>query len=79
MYLIRYIETLFVTNKFHINTLIQLDQLIFLHIKATETYCVSYRKNTAKRSSSVERTKQNILMPVSNFAFCGKVYEKSTD
>ena len=27
-----------------------------------ETYCVSYKENTAKENSSVRRTKQNRLM-----------------
>ena len=30
-----------------------------------ETYCVSYKKNTANKNSSVRRTKQNRLMLVS--------------
>ena len=30
-----------------------------------ETYCVTYKKNTANKNSSVRRTKQNRLMLVS--------------
>ena len=33
-----------------------------------ETYCVSCKKNTAKRPSSIRRTKQNRLMLLSNCA-----------
>ena len=36
-----------------------------------ETYCVSCKKNTANRKSSVKRTKQNRLMNVSSCAICG--------
>ena len=35
-------------------------------------YCVSFRKNTAKKSSSANRSKQNRLMLVSNGNVCGK-------
>ena len=35
-----------------------------------ETYCVSCKKNTANKNSSVRRTKQNRLMLVSNCAIC---------
>ena len=41
-----------------------------------ETYCVSCKKNTTNKNSSFRRTKQNRLMPESNYAFCGK--KKST-
>ena len=41
-----------------------------------ETYCVSCKKNTTNKNSSFRRTKQNRLMPASNYAFCGK--KKST-
>ena len=37
-----------------------------------ETYCVSFRKNTANENLSVRKTKQNRLMLLSNCAFCGK-------
>ena len=37
-----------------------------------ETYCVSCKKNTVNKNSSVRRTKQNRLMVVSNCAVCGK-------
>ena len=35
-----------------------------------ETYCVSFEKNTAKKNSSVRRTKQNRLTLVSNCGVC---------
>ena len=41
-----------------------------------ETYCVSYKKYTAKENSSVRKTKQNRLMLLSNCAICGN--RKST-
>ena len=37
-----------------------------------ETDCVGCKKNTANKSSSVRKTKQNRLMLVLNFAICGK-------
>ena len=37
-----------------------------------ETYCVSSKKSTENRNSSIERTKQNRLMFVSNCAVCAK-------
>ena len=37
-----------------------------------ETYCLSYRKYTANKNSSVTKTKQNRLMLISNCAVCGK-------
>ena len=40
-----------------------------------ETYCVSCKKYTANENSSVKKTKQNILMLLSNCGVCGK--EKS--
>ena len=41
-----------------------------------ETYCVSSKKNTANKNSSVRKTKQNRLILLSNCAVCGK--KKST-
>ena len=41
-----------------------------------ETYCVSGKKNTENKISSVRKTKQNRLMLLSNCAVCGKT--KST-
>ena len=46
------------------------------YTKAMETYCVSCKKNTENRNSSVRNTKQNRLMLLSNCAICGK--KKST-
>ena len=37
-----------------------------------ETYCLSCRKYTANKNSSVTKTKQNRLMLTSNCAICGK-------
>ena len=37
-----------------------------------ETYCVSCKKNTANKNSSVRKTKQNKLMLLSNCTVCGK-------
>ena len=37
-----------------------------------KSYCVSCKKNTANKSSSVRKTKQNRLMFLSNFVVCGK-------
>ena len=37
-----------------------------------ETYCISYKKNTANKNSSARRTRQNRLMLVSNCAVCAK-------
>ena len=37
-----------------------------------ETYCVSCKKDTSKKNSSVRRTRQNRLTLVSNCAICGK-------
>ena len=45
-------------------------------IKTIETYCVSCKKNTENKDSSVRKTKQNRLMFLSNYAVCGK--KKST-
>ena len=43
-----------------------------------ETYYITYKKkNTVKENSSVRRTKQNRLMPLSNCAICGKKKKKS--
>ena len=41
-----------------------------------ETYCVSCKKYTANKNSTVRKTKQNILMILSNCAVCCK--KKST-
>ena len=41
-----------------------------------ERYCVICKRNTAKKNSSVRRTKQNILMLVPNYPFCG--YKKTS-
>ena len=41
-----------------------------------ETYCVSCKKYTANKNSSVRKTKQNRLMFLSNCAICCK--NKST-
>ena len=41
-----------------------------------ETYCASCKKYTANENSSVRKTKQNILILLSNCAICGK--RKST-
>ena len=45
-------------------------------IKTMETYCVSCKKNTENKNSSVRKSKQNGLMRWSNCAVCGK--NKST-
>ena len=37
-----------------------------------ETYYITYKKKTLNENSSVRRTKQNRLMPLSNCAICGK-------
>ena len=37
-----------------------------------ETYCVSCKKNTANKNSSVKRIKQNRLMLLLNCVVCGK-------
>ena len=37
-----------------------------------ETYCVICKKYTANENSNARKTKQNRLMLLSNFAFCGK-------
>ena len=42
-----------------------------------ETYCLSCKKNTANKSSSVGRTKQNRLMFVSNCTVCSKQKSRS--
>ena len=42
------------------------------YMKTMETYCVSCKKNTMNKSSSVRRTEQNRLMLLSNCAFCTK-------
>ena len=40
-----------------------------------ETYCVSCKKYTANKNSSVRKTKQNKLMLLSNCSVCGKNYK----
>ena len=42
------------------------------YIKAMEIYCISWKENTAKENSSVEKTKQNKSMLLLNCAVCGK-------
>ena len=37
-----------------------------------ETYCVSFKKNTGNKNSSVKRSKQNTWMFVSICSVCGK-------
>ena len=37
-----------------------------------KTYCVSCKKDTKNKNSSVRKTKQNRLMLLSNCAICGK-------
>ena len=37
-----------------------------------DTYCVSCKKYTANENRSVPKTKQNMLMNLSNCAACGK-------
>ena len=37
-----------------------------------ENYCVSCKKYTANKNSSVRKTKQNRLILLSNCAICGK-------
>ena len=41
-----------------------------------ETYCVSCKKYAANENSNVIKTKQNRLIPLSNYVVCGK--RKST-
>ena len=41
-----------------------------------ETYCVSCKKKTANKTSSVRRTKQNRLTLVSNSSICSKKKSK---
>ena len=41
-----------------------------------ETYCVSCKKNTGNKNSSVRKTKRNRSMLLSNCSICGK--KKST-
>ena len=42
------------------------------YIKAMETYCVSCKKSTENKNSSVRKTKQKRLMLLSNCAVSGK-------
>ena len=42
------------------------------YIKAMETYCMSCKKYTANKTSSVRKTKQNRLVLLSNCAICAK-------
>ena len=37
-----------------------------------ETYCLSCKKYAANENASVRKTKQNRLMVLSNYTFCGK-------
>ena len=37
-----------------------------------ESYCVSCKKYIADKNSSVRKTKQNRLIPLSNCVVCGK-------
>ena len=46
--------------------------LILLNIKTMETYCVTCKKNTRNKNSTVKRTKRNRLLLVSNCVVCGK-------
>ena len=46
------------------------------YIKTIETYCFSCKKYAPNKVSSVRKTKQSILMLLSNYAACGK--KKST-
>ena len=41
-------------------------------MKTIEKYCVSCKKNTMSKNSSVRKTQQNKLMLLSNCAICGK-------
>ena len=41
-------------------------------VKTMETYCASFKKNTANKNASVRRTKQNGLMLLSYCDACGK-------
>ena len=45
-------------------------------MKTMGMYCVSSKKETTNKNSSVRKTKQSRLMLLSNFAVCGK--KKST-
>ena len=42
------------------------------YIKTMEAYCVSCKKYTANKNSSVKKTKQNWLMLLLSCAVCGK-------
>ena len=37
-----------------------------------ESYCVNYKTNTAIEKACIRKTKQNILMLLSNCVACGK-------
>ena len=50
----------------------ELSCLILLPINTMETCCVSCKKNTANKNSSVKRIKQNRLMLLLNCVVCGK-------
>ena len=41
----------------------------YIYIYKMETYCVSCKRNTGNKCSTVKRTKQNRLMVVSNLTF----------
>ena len=45
-------------------------------METMETYCVSCKKKSANKNSSVRQTKQNRLTLLSNCVVCGKI--KST-
>ena len=49
---------------------------LYHYIKTIETYCVTCKKYTANKNSSVKKAKQNRLMLLSNCAVCVK--KKST-
>ena len=42
------------------------------YIKTMEPYCISCKKNTENKNSSVRKTKQNSLTLLSNSSVCGK-------
>ena len=41
-------------------------------MKTMKTYCLTFKKSTADKTSSVGRTKQNRLMLLSNSTVCDK-------
>ena len=46
-------------------------KLLWNILKTIETCCISCKKYTANKNSSIRKTKQNRLMPLSNYLFCG--------